>query len=75
MKESETVLMHPFRSIQQRNLTVFMTPEVDKNHLDCHVVAIYSPVIAMSLPINIAVEGIYLVTKLCTLTNAVFIMK
>ena len=57
MRESETVLIDPFRCIRQRNLTVFMSPEADKIHLDCRAVAIYSPIIAMSLPINITVEG------------------
>ena len=57
MKESKTVLMDPFRCIRQRNLTLFMTPEADKIHLDCRAAAKQSSNIAKSLPINITAEG------------------
>ena len=57
MKESELVPTDPLKCIRQRNLTVFTTPEADKIQLDCRAVALYSSTVAMSVPINIAVEG------------------
>ena len=75
MKESVTVLMDAIRCIRQKNLTVLATPETDKIYLDCRAIGIATPIITKSLPINITVEGNKLAPKLCTSTNAVFIMK